>query len=327
MINFSLKMQKLFNYFIFVTIILRPYLIFSQKDIKIDTVTVKPDYETRIILEALENIKYNYPDFSMTFECYFNETIFDNKDTIQDYEAIIELYKTSYTSRKSDRIKFTQANIKTLKKKHELWDYMFFVNGPYETVLCDVAKRPKYFIVIPVLKTNFLLKRHFKLFKYNLNHTDSTYIISFRPNDNYRRAVFEGKIIIDRENFAIKSLEYQYSKDRMERVNSFPSCVEIALEKEGMRIPEKSFYHQINYKKFKNKYVIDRVFNKYSFLFDSGFDDDERIITVKNSLKVVSKTNKCVKKISFFKQVPKNMETIKLLPKTNNDFWIKYHQK
>ena len=304
-----------------ILIILNVNTAIAQKDIVIKKVTVWADKENRIILNILKNIDNNYPDFPMAFECYFRETVFENDSVIQDYEAVTQVYKNPYNSLKRDKIKFLQANIIKNNKKKELWDYLFFINGPYETLYADVAKNPKSFIIIPIIKLNFLKQRHFKFYTYSLKQSDTEFIIHFKPNKNSKRAVFEGTIIVDKKNYAIKSLEYGYAKSRIQRVNNFPSETELALEKEKIYIPETEFYCKIRYEKYKNMYILDSVSNEYSFQFETSYNETKNEITVKNTLKVLKTKEKNIKKISFFHEIPRNMKIIKILPKTDSVFW------
>ena len=290
----------------------------KQKTIKVSKITVRPKLAKDVILRALEKIPQNYPDFPMTLYSDFSETIFYNNTVIQQYDAIMEIYKSPYNLSKKDKIQFLRAKINKYQKDNELWEYLYFVDGPYETLYADIAKYPNSFIQIPVIKVNFLKEKHFKYYSYKLFYRDDSFLIIFIPNQNNKRGVFEGKIVIDRKTYSILSLEYQYSKNRMKRVNNNPSVTERELFAEGVDISEISFKNKTVYKKYGDYYIIDCVKNEYTSVFDTGEYENPPIIKVENKMTVKNLKKSNLKEIRYSKIIKKGVKTIDQLPKNDS---------
>ena len=295
----------------------------SPKDVKIKNVIVNPRQATTLIEKALLQIPNNYPTIPMSFTAFFSETITQDDSIIMKIESFIEIYKAPYNSKQKDKMKFLQARILKDEKDIELWDYLYFVNSPFELLYSDIAKYPNDFIQIPTIKVNFLKEQHYKFYEYKVSSSEDHqfFIIEFFPNPNKRRGIFKGKIIIEKQNYAIISLEYEYAEDKINRVNNFPSETEISLSNIGVNIPDISFYSKIDYKKLNGKWHINSVVIEYSFLFQVGKQKNAPVITVRDELKILEVKTDNINKIKFLEKIFKDTKLIEQLPETDSIFW------
>lgn len=301
-------------------------IFLNPQDVKVEKITINPRLPEDLILKAREQIPFNYPDIPLMHEAYFREKVFEDSSVIQDYEAIIEIYKTPYNKIYSDRMRFLEANLLTHDESSELWEYLYFINGTYETLLADIAKHPNNFIQLATLETNFFKKRHFKFYTYTLTVKPKEFIIRFKPNPEKNRGIFEGQIILNRQSLAIKSVEYAYAQSKMDYIRSIKSNTELSLMNVNVFTPEISVKSRILYKPYKGKMILDRVFNEYSFEFQVGYDEsNKKIIKVQNQLTVTKTKSEDVKKISLFKTIPYDKENIQILPDSDKEFWQNYH--
>ncbi len=291
--------------------------------IKVNKVIVKPKSPKDVILKVFKKIPLNYPDFPMNLYSDFIETVYYNDSVILQYEGLLELYKTPYNIKKKDKIRFISAKINHYVEENELWNYIFFIDGPYETLYADVAKYHNSFIQIPTIDVSFLKEKHFKFYSYELFPTDSSYRITFKPCPDNRRGVFEGEIVIDRKSHSILALEYQYSKSRMNRVNNNPSITERELMKAGISTPEVFFKNKILYKKYGSYYIIDSISNEYSFLFDTGESDKPPVIKVKNKMSINNLKKNDLHEIRYVDIIKKGIKTIDQLPKNDSILKLK----
>jgi len=297
----------------------------ETQNIQLSDINVKPTYTSDLILKALEKITENYSNTSMYFTSYFSETITENDSTIQQIEAILEIQKSCYSDKNiKDKIKFTHGQILKNEKDNNLWNYIYFVNAPYELLYSDIAKNPYDFLQIPDNKVNFLNKNDFKYFNYKLDSSSNSnqIIIKFEPNPKYQKGVYEGKIILDKENYAIVCLDFKYSESRLEKVYYTESLMEIEFRNAGINNPDNYYHSKIDYIKKDNIWILNEVTNQYGFIFQIGNGEKDQIM-VKDKLLITNINNENIK-IGFFQQLIKDVKLIDQIPKTDSIFWKNY---
>ncbi len=288
----------------------------KKKNIEIKQVAVYPQNNTELILQAFENVPFNYPDKPIKLSSYFKETISCDDTIIQQYEAIIETYKAPYNTKEKDNLKIVKGRFTVNKKDDELWKYLYFINAPYEILFSDVAKYPTTFIQVPNLEINFLKENHFKHYTYtNKDSLKKYHVINFEPNRNTRRGVFKGKIVLEKKSLAIVSMQYQYAENRLSRIQNFPSETEINLSEHGVFIPDISYFSKIEYAKYNGEWIVSSVIMTYSFEFKVGFYSEPKIITVRDQMYVTNIKNEGIEKINFWHQI------------NRNDRFVNKHQK
>ena len=287
------------------------YISLKQKDVKIQKVLINPRKPTEIITNSLLQIPENYSSQAMLFTAILTETITENDTIIQQIEAVVEIYKAPYNTKVRDEMKFVEAKVIIDVQESELWDYIYFVNAPYELLYCDIAKYPKNFISIPVINVSFINEKYYKHYSYTIRQTKNNkyFIIDFVPNSETRRGVFEGTIMIEKKTYAICSLKYKYSDSRMKRINNHQSRTEIELGKIGVGIPDISYYSEVNYQKHKNIWILKSAKNEYSFLFQIG-KNKPSIINVRDELQIINIKTENVEKIKFWDRIIRDVKLI-----------------
>jgi len=294
------------------------------KEFFLDEITVNPVYPTELLEIALSYIPLNYPDFEMYFEAYFNEIITEEDSIIQYIEGILEIEKKSYIDSEKDNIKFTQGKICNNVKSSKLWDYMYFINAPYELLYSDIAKNPDDFLQVPDNIIHFLDNKNFEQYIYNYVETSDENLIGikFVPNLETKKGVYKGNILIDRESKAFVKIEFEYSPERLEKVYYTESQLEIRLRQLGIYIPDNYYKSIVEYTKYNNKWILENVSNEYGFMFQIGKSENLQI-KVKDNL-IISKIEVNNKKIGYFHQLAKNINIKELIPKTDSMFWSNY---
>lgn len=279
----------------------------------IKKIIINPHKAEQIIKLSKENIQENYPDFPMNMKAYFAETISFNDTIIQDFEAVIDIYKESYSKKSKDKIAFSKVRININDTSNILWDYIYFVDGPYETIYADIAKYPNKFIQIPNMKINFFDERYFKFYSFTINDNNKIYKIRFKPNKNKKKGIFEGEIILNKQNLEILYLQYSYSPEKLERIRNNPSLTEIELNKIGINTPVIEFQNKVSYIKYKGNIVLKDVSNEYSFEFKTPLNNKISIIKVTDKLIITDykETKPIIPK--YYKQIPKNTNLSKKL--------------
>lgn len=303
------------------------YFYLKQRDFTISEITVNPVYPTDLIVLALEKIVDNYPDFQMYNTSYFYEKITENDSTIQEIEAIIEILKSPYNSKEKDKLKFTHGHVNEEVKDSGLWNYMYFINGPYELLYSDIVKYPNDFLQVPDNLVDFLDEDYFKHYIYSFTDTCENIIkIKFNPNPETKRGVYKGEIILDRSSLAFMYFDFQYAEERLEKVYYTESTMEIQFRQNGIFIPDNYYRCRVEYAKFGNLWVLKYVTNEYGFLFQKYNTEPNQIMVV-DKLYITDYSIE-IKKISYFNQIAKDVNILKIVPKTDSIIWnnlkIKY---
>lgn len=288
----------------------------SEKPVQLNTVKIIPENAEKILMQALTGIPDNYPDTSMSLLCNFTETVTSDSDTILHIEAKIRIYKGAYSYSDKDRIQLIEGKIIKHDSAAIVWDYLYFVDGPYETLYCDVAKYPESFMTVPELKVNFFNPKHFKYYKYWVGSSVNSNLIEikFKPS-TLRRGVYSGKFTLDKKNNAIVALSYTYDSARMERVLAFPGATQLELEKEGILITDKYYFSEIAYAPFQNKYIISKASSSYSFNLQPSHISNSITITVTDKLQVYDLNTTQFEKIHLWSQLKKQFNLIYLIEK------------
>lgn len=296
----------------------------------ISQVNVYPKNPQKIISEAIAEVKENFITAPMSMNAFYREIIWENKNKIQHIEAVLDIYKGSYLYKKDkDRIRIIKGREFIDLKPSALWDHLYFVNGPYEIIQLDIAKYPMNFIKVAQTNINFLNPKHYKFYNYSLIEVESKsdkrdlYIIHFKPAK--KRALFEGKLFIDKKTMAILAMEYYISPNKISRTRLLPAEHELGLNKIGISTKAVDFHCLVVFKKVAGKYVLSNSKMFYRFLFFNN--DDSQLLMITNSIDFVV-TSIDIRNVKPFKQkhsIWKNVSLTKQLGKYNPGFWQNYN--
>jgi hypothetical protein len=291
-------------------------IILQIKESQIKKVIVNPIGGEEILLKTKKSVPENYPNFPMNMKSYFIEKITFDNEIIREIEAVVDIYKESYTENSSDKISFSKARINVNDTSNILWKYMYFINGPYECIYSDIAKYPDNFIQIPNLISNFYSEKQFENYTYKTDYVGNSIKIFFSPDKKRNNAVFEGFFKIDRKTYSIESLEYKYCDDKIGKVRANPSLTEIDLEEEGIFTPAVNFKCIVYYGNYKGNTVLEKVYQEYSFEFRIFKNEKISIVKVSDELIITDYNELNPYKPKYIHQIPKMTNLILTLPKT-----------
>ncbi len=229
--SISINVREGINKFLYIKLSVLPYAL--------NSIRIRYYKPQQLILEALKNIPTNYYKKSTLLEAYYREEVKENNEPIQSIEAILEIYKGSYADRKDhDHIRLVQGREHEGLKNSVFFNYLYFVNGPYEVLTLDIAKNPSHFISVLQNSVNFLNPKHFKYYDYQLIENYSyakeheANKIIFKPKK--RKAILEGYLIVDKNTLAILEISFKVSKNRLSKAILIDSMNEKFLHKQGI---------------------------------------------------------------------------------------------
>jgi CarboxypepD_reg-like domain len=280
----------------------------SPKKFLINEVLVLHKNPEWIIQNAINKIPENYHTKPYNLQAFYRENIREDNEEIQFAEAVLEIYKgnTSNSSEK-DRLKLLKGRTKPGLKRSILWQYIRFVDGPYDLLKADVAKNPKSFFSVSQNKLNFLQPKFFKYYNYTLLESfdlgDELYAIQFMPKENKKWALYDGTIFIDKKNFAIKGVEYKFNVEKINLASILDYNTQLALEDAGALVKAVDFYCFVEYKPYEDKWIYSQATMKYNFVFNEKITKDLFYITAHTSMVVTNIRPENIEKISFKDQL------------------------
>lgn len=279
----QLPLQQIYNKHIVIKL--------APEDENIETVTVRPGLAEGLIAKALDKIPENYPKHALQQQASYRETVRQNGEYIEHIELILEIYKTAYNSRKADQIKALSGKRADSLTDSYLYEHVYFVNGPYEALACDIAKYPDDFITLPRNLLNFLNLSFFKFYRYELLFapplSEQYFIIRFIPK--HKRAVYAGSLLLERKTLAFRALYYKTTPPKTAQTPLMPLRVDEFLASRELYVTPKHYECYTEYIPTENGMEFKRAYLEYSYyLFNRKKNQTDTIYY--NSLIEINKT-------------------------------------
>ncbi len=275
--------------------------------IPIPEVEIRTSDPVELLRAALRRVDENYYENPEKMTAFYRETIKENRSYVAISEAVLDVYKGSYTKDlDQDRIKIFKGRKSEDVKK---MDTVIFKlqGGPTTMVLLDVVKNPNILIAEDM----------FEFYEYKLigvlNIDDrQNYVIEFdqRPNVDY--PLYSGKIFLDVENLAITGLEFNLSERGIDKAAN----VLVRKKPLTMKVEPLGAYYLVNYRQEEGKWYLNhvrselvlkckwkkRLFNKtFTAMSEMAITDKTREGVVKPKSSEVAKPNDVfVENVSFF---------------------------
>ena len=166
-----------------------------------------------IVEEALERIPKNYPSGESMTSAFYRETVQKGHRYISISEAMLDVYKTSYRQRTSDRDKVQIDKARRLLSQKQS-----------DTLGVKVVGGPNLPLFMDVVKNAYALFDEETLDYYSFVQEPSVfiddrlqYVISFRPRVKLDYALYVGRVFIDREHLAFTRAEFELDLSDRER--------------------------------------------------------------------------------------------------------------
>ncbi len=167
----------------------------------------------RIVEEAMERIPKNYPSGESMTSAFYRETVQKGHRYISISEAMLDVYKTSYRQRTTDRDKVQIDKARRLLSQKQS-----------DTLGVKVVGGPNLPLFMDVVKNAYALFDEETLDYYSFVQEPSVfiddrlqYVISFRPRVKLDYALYVGRVFIDREHLAFTRAEFELDLSDRER--------------------------------------------------------------------------------------------------------------
>lgn len=161
-----------------------------------------PNNAEALVKETLDKKGSNYLNENAVMTAFYRETIKKRRTNVSLSEAVVNVYKASYTSNKSDALELYKARKSTDYNKLDTVA-LKLQGGPFNTLFVDMVKYPKYIFTAETL--NY----------YDFSFDTSTrvndqliYVVDFKQKPEIIDPLYKGKLYIDAENKILTSAIY-----------------------------------------------------------------------------------------------------------------------
>lgn len=213
-----------------------------------------------LVKRAIENIDDNYNDKASLLTGFYRETIRKRRNYINISEAVIEIYKTPYTSQgiESDRVQIYKGRqLVSIKPSDTL--AVKFQGGPTLSNYADIVKNPDV-----MLDPENLHFYKFTIEDVVMINERPHYIVEFNPQVILPYALYFGKLYIDKETLTFSRAEFSLSMDNRNKVT------QAILKKKPYKLqfkPEEVAF-LVTYKQRNGKSYLNYIRNEVRFKCD-----------------------------------------------------------
>jgi hypothetical protein len=260
------------------TYFIEPHILSLQE------IVVRPESADMLVRMAIGEVAKNYSGSPAMMGGFYRETIKQKRDYLSISEAVVDIYKASYTSYDNDRVRIEKGRKGTNIKKADTL-LVKLQGGPSVALLLDVVKNPEYLFSNETLRD----------YKYEMSgivniNNKLNYIISFKPAFEQPYPLFYGKFYINQETLALTMAEFSMDLSDKVKAESFF----IKKKPVGLKMTPTSTSYLVSYKTGPDgKYYVSYVRNEMKFKADWKKRWFNSYYTVMSEMAItdISKTN------------------------------------
>ncbi len=231
-------------------------IVLEQYAIPIEEVVIKKIDPVELLKTALSKKRENYNNFAEMQTGFYRETIKQNRNYVSVSEAVLDIYNAGYKENFDfDRIKiFKGRKSKDVKRMDTI--LVKFQGGPRTAMFLDIVKNPGV----------ILDEEMFDLYKFTLRgitkvNDRNNYVIEFDQNAKTDYPLYQGKIYIDVESYAITGIDFRISDKSIE------DAAKMLVKKKplSMKIDVVSGNYLVNYRQVEGLWVLNYVRSEVNF--------------------------------------------------------------
>lgn len=228
--------------------------------LSLQEVVVRPESPDMLVRMAINNVRNNYAIDPSMMKAFYRETIKQRRDYLSISEAVVDIYKTGYTSYENDRVKIFKGRKGTNIKKADTL-LVKLQGGPTVALLLDIVKNPDY-----LFSPEAILDYKYELSGVVNIDNKLNYIITFAPvNNSQPYPLFNGKLYINQETLALTMAEFNMDISDKTKAESFF----IKKKPIGLKMTPSATSYLVSYKMQPNgRYYVNYVRNEMKFKAD-----------------------------------------------------------
>ncbi len=237
-----------------------------------------------LVKETLNNRDENYFDDPTYMTAFYRETIKRRRRNVSLAEAVVNIYKTPYSSVRDDAVELYKARKSTDYSKLDTVA-LKLQGGPYNTLYVDMMKYPEY-----IFSAEALPNYQFTFDRSTRTNDRLIYVIKFDQYEGILEPLYQGELYIDVENKVLTSATFSLNiTDRNKAAQLFvrrkPAKVDVWPTEVSYRVNyrEKNGKWYYGYSSVFMEFKVDwedKWFNSvYSMTAEMAITDWEKNIT------------------------------------------------
>jgi hypothetical protein len=216
---------------------------------QIEELIVRPEDPIALLTAALNSKRHNYADKPELLTAFFRESSKQNDNYISISEAIIDIFKTSYSSDQSDLIKLKKGRRGNNIENSELIN-LIVQGGLYNNLQLDIMK----------YNVTFLDPEFFDNYEYSflkqINYNErQTYVIGFKFKNNLAIPGYNGKIYLDARSLGVIRAEFEISEGGLK----YASALMVKKIPSQYRILLKQGKYEVEYRYYEGKWNLNHA--------------------------------------------------------------------
>ena len=173
-----------------------------------------PKNAVTLVKAMLERKGDNYLNEQAIMTAFYRETIKNRRKNASLSEAVVEIYKQPYLSRRNDAIKLIKARKNTNYSRLDTIA-LKLQGGPFSALYADMIKYPEF-----MFNEESMTYYDFSFAKSTEVNNRQVYVVDFKQKPEERDPMYYGKLFIDAETYALTSAVYSLNVENKERAGA-----------------------------------------------------------------------------------------------------------
>ena len=285
--------------------------------IPIKEIIVKPLVPEEIIEQVISRFDENYPGVANDMTGFYRETIRKNRSYISIGEALVEVFKAPYQS----DLRFDAVRIYKGRKSNDVekMDTVLFKlqGGPTTTLYLDVVKNPETF-----LTREALAQYDLELSNIAMIDDRTNYVINFYQKPSITTPLYQGRLYIDIETYAVAQAEFSFNLENKELAAS----MFIRKKPMGMQVTPELTSYMVRFREQSGKWYFNHSRAEVKFKVDWKKKLFNTNYTTMSELAITDRTEEDVVKFSNKERMkPSDFFTEEVAAFADPDFWGDYN--
>jgi len=155
-----------------------------------------------LVKEVFKNKADNYLKDPTVMTAFYRETIKKRNRNVSLSEAVVNIYKTPYTSTKKDEIQIFKARKSTDYRKLDTVAFKL-QGGPFNSLFIDMIKYPEY-----IFSNQDIQNYNFNFSRITEINGKTIYVIKFLQKKTVTKTLYQGELYIEPKNKILISAVY-----------------------------------------------------------------------------------------------------------------------
>ncbi len=226
--------------------------------VPLNEVIVRDKDPLSLISAALWDIPFNYSNKPVMMTAFYREFIKKNRNYVSVGEAVLNVYKASYSSQfNNDRVSIYKGRKSQAVRKMDTL-LVKFLGGPLEVSFLDLVKNPG-----DLLSWDMLENYNFHLAGVVMMDGRQTYEIQFDQKDTVSYPLFKGSMFLDAKSLAFVALKFEISPKQIANAAQYL----ITKKPARLRAQLENAHYFVKYRKIGKTWYLNYVRLEDQFRF------------------------------------------------------------